>query len=173
VLSIAVGIDHYSFDFGCNGCGSDSVTPIGVTINYHLHLDNRKIDPFVGLGLGHTIVSIDNCGSVFGVAINCGGVEPPNLFKAHTSYWKLMLPPKLSLCAWLLAFTSSPARIAPYRFVLAPAPPVKETLPRTRISPYQFNPPLMSRSPSTIRMPDPLAAEVKWTLPGMYSVTDV
>ena len=68
-----------------------------------------------------------------------------------------MLPPKLSSCSWLVALTSSPARIAPYRFVLAPAPPVKETLPRTRISPYQFNPPLISRSPSTIRMPDPLA----------------
>src|SRR6267142_2030589 len=107
------------------------------------------------------------------VASNCGGVVPPNRFNAHTSYWKLMLPPKLSLCAWLLAFTSSPARIAPNKLVAAPAPPVKETLPRTRISPYQFKPPLISRSPSTIKMPDPLAAEVKWTLPGMYSVTEL
>src|SRR6185437_9307120 len=63
--------------------------------------------------------------------------------------------------------------MAPYRFVLCPAPPVNETWPRTRISPYQFKPPLISRSPSTMRMPEPLAAEVNFTLPGMYSVTEV
>src|SRR5215469_5635973 len=66
---------------------------------------------------------------------------------------------------------SSPARTAPYRFVLWPAPPVKLTLPRTRSNPYQFKPPLISRSPSTIRTPAPWAAEVSFTLPGMYSVT--
>src|SRR5262249_5595162 len=58
-----------------------------------------------------------------------------------------------------------------YRFVLWPAPPVKLTLPRTRSNPYQFKPPLISRSPSTIRMPAPWAAEVNLTLPGIYSFT--
>jgi hypothetical protein len=57
VLSVAASVDHYSFDSGiCNGCGF-SFTPIGVTVNYHFHLDNQQWDPFIGLGLGDLIFS--------------------------------------------------------------------------------------------------------------------
>lgn len=61
VLSFAASIDHYSFNQFCDGCGF-SYTPIGATINYHFHLDDRQWDPFIGLGLGDYIVtSPANC----------------------------------------------------------------------------------------------------------------
>jgi hypothetical protein len=54
VLSFGVGVDHYSynqFNFGF------SYTPISATVNYHFHLDNRAVDPFIGVGLGDYIVT--------------------------------------------------------------------------------------------------------------------
>jgi hypothetical protein len=59
ILSVAASVDHYSynsFNFGF------SYTPIGATVNYHFHLDNRQLDPFVGVGLGDYIVTTpSNC----------------------------------------------------------------------------------------------------------------
>ena len=59
VLGIQVGASwyHSSQDYGA-GCSS-SVTgiPIGATANYHFHLDEKKWDPFVGLGLGYNYIS--------------------------------------------------------------------------------------------------------------------
>jgi hypothetical protein len=56
VLSFAASVDHYSYNAFCDGCGF-SYTPIGATINYHFHLDNRQWDPFAGVGLGDYIVT--------------------------------------------------------------------------------------------------------------------
>jgi hypothetical protein len=66
ILSIAASVDHYSFDdSACDALGFDcgfSYTPVGVTVNYHFHLDNRQWDPFVGVGLGDYFVSEpDSC----------------------------------------------------------------------------------------------------------------
>src|ERR1700681_3838484 len=59
VLSFAASVDHYSYnDFGFGF----SYTPIGATVNYHFHLDNRQLDPFFGVGLGDYIVTTPaNC----------------------------------------------------------------------------------------------------------------
>jgi hypothetical protein len=59
ILSIGGGVDHYSYDeFGFGF----SYTPIGVTVNYHYPLENRKVDPFAGFGLGNYIVTTpSNC----------------------------------------------------------------------------------------------------------------
>jgi len=88
VLSIALAVDHYSYDdFGFGF----SYTPISVTANYHFHLDNEQWDPFVGAGLGDYIVSEpDNCR---GCSFNSGVY-----FVGHAGiryYWK----PKLALYA--------------------------------------------------------------------------
>ena len=43
--------------------------PIGVTANYHFKLDEPKIDPFVGLGLGYNVISCSVTGTFNG---DCG-----------------------------------------------------------------------------------------------------
>jgi opacity protein-like surface antigen len=61
VLGIGVSIDWYHYDANF-GFGTDydfTYIPIAVTANYHVRLENRKIDPFVGAGLGYQRVSFD------------------------------------------------------------------------------------------------------------------
>ena len=54
VIGIQAGADYYSW----SAPGSNwSYIPIGATANYHFSLENGKIDPFLGLGLGYSIVS--------------------------------------------------------------------------------------------------------------------
>jgi outer membrane protein with beta-barrel domain len=54
VIGISAGFDWYSYD---DGVYSWTYTPISATANYHFKLDNKKWDPFLGLGLGYYIVS--------------------------------------------------------------------------------------------------------------------
>jgi hypothetical protein len=57
ILGFQLGADYYSWS---SGPYSWSYIPIGATANYHFVLENnRKIDPFLGLGLGYTIISCD------------------------------------------------------------------------------------------------------------------
>ena len=58
LLGIQVGADWWSWDYGFAG-GNTSVSyiPIGVTANYHFKMENKKIDPFLGAGLGYQIVN--------------------------------------------------------------------------------------------------------------------
>jgi hypothetical protein len=56
ILGIGVSADYYSW----SGPGySWKYVPIGVTGNYHFKLDEPKIDPFVGLGLGYQYITCD------------------------------------------------------------------------------------------------------------------
>ena len=68
ILGIEAGLDWYSYDYGVAGYGLTYI-PIGVTANYHFRVEsNRKVDPFVGLGLGYYIVNFDcpgACGDNF------------------------------------------------------------------------------------------------------------
>jgi hypothetical protein len=72
VLGIGVAVDRYSWDdtYLTTSFGG-SYTPISVTANYHFHLENRKVDPFVGLGLGDLIVH-STC-NISG--FDCGGAS--------------------------------------------------------------------------------------------------
>jgi hypothetical protein len=54
IVGLQIGADYYSWSVGSS---SWSYIPIGATANYHFVLENRKIDPFLGLGLGYSIVS--------------------------------------------------------------------------------------------------------------------
>jgi hypothetical protein len=59
VLGIGVSVDYYSFGNTLGLFGFDyKVVPIAVTVNYHYPLDNKKIDPFFGAGLGYEHFSI-------------------------------------------------------------------------------------------------------------------
>ncbi|HEX9565044.1 MAG TPA: hypothetical protein VF981_13765 [Gemmatimonadaceae bacterium] len=76
LLGIQVGADWWNWSSEINQPGvthSSSVTiiPIGVTANYHLKMENRKVDPFLGAGLGYWLVSGSNCAVVLGVEY-CG-----------------------------------------------------------------------------------------------------
>jgi hypothetical protein len=60
ILGIQAAFDYYSYT-------AISVTFIGATVNYHFKLDEPKLDPFFGLGLGYRIYSCD--------LANCGGFD--------------------------------------------------------------------------------------------------
>lgn len=56
MLGIQVGVDWWSWDWGyIGGTSSVTVIPIGVTANYHFKMENKKVDPFIGAGLGYEI----------------------------------------------------------------------------------------------------------------------
>ena len=60
MLGIQAAFDYYSWSGGAGlGAYSWKYIPIGVTANYHFKLDEPKLDPFVGLGLGYQIITCD------------------------------------------------------------------------------------------------------------------
>jgi len=61
-LQISANYYHYSADFLTVNYGFTYI-PIGATANYHIHVSNPKFDPFVGAGIGYTIVSTTYTGS--------------------------------------------------------------------------------------------------------------
>ena len=70
ILGIGVSADYYSWSSGFTGYSwSYKYIPIGVTANYHFKLDEPKIDPFVGLGLGYNVISCSVTGTFNG---DCG-----------------------------------------------------------------------------------------------------
>jgi hypothetical protein len=59
MLGLRFGADWYSYDIGVVGTHySWTYIPVSGTANYHFKMENKKIDPFVGLGLGYYIVSV-------------------------------------------------------------------------------------------------------------------
>jgi hypothetical protein len=92
VIGLQFGADYYSWS---GGSYRWSYIPIGVTGNYHIALaDNDKIDPFVGLGLGYTIISCNYDG--FGGGDLCGNSALYFIAKAGVRYF---LSEKLALYA--------------------------------------------------------------------------
>jgi len=71
ILGFQVAADYYSWSGGA-GLGSYSwkYIPIGATINYHFKLDEPKIDPFVGAGLGYQVITCDAPGLPSGYCSN-------------------------------------------------------------------------------------------------------
>jgi hypothetical protein len=63
VLGINVSADYYGWS---NTFASFSYIPIGATGNYHFKLENEKVVPFLGLGLGYQVISCDIKGSGLG-----------------------------------------------------------------------------------------------------------
>lgn len=58
-LGIEASFDYYSWSAPSY---SWKYIPIGVTANYHFKLDDPKIDPFVGAGLGYQVITCDYAG---------------------------------------------------------------------------------------------------------------
>lgn len=68
LLGIGVSADYYGYNFGSGY--KLSYIPVGVTANYHFKLDYKKLDPFIGAGLGFQIV---NCTGPGLGGLGCGG----------------------------------------------------------------------------------------------------
>lgn len=66
-LGIEASFDYYSWSAPSY---SWKYIPIGVTANYHFHLDDPKWDPFVGAGLGYQIITCSYAGSGLGACSN-------------------------------------------------------------------------------------------------------
>ena len=64
VLGFQVSVDYYSYNnrFGGTDYGF-SFIPIGATANYHFALENKKVDPFIGAGLGFLVTNTSYVGS--------------------------------------------------------------------------------------------------------------
>lgn len=54
LIGIGVSVDWYSYSIGPYDW---SYIPVGATANYHFKMENKKWDPFLGVGLGYYIVS--------------------------------------------------------------------------------------------------------------------
>jgi hypothetical protein len=64
ILGFAVSADWYNYNERFVGTDYDfTYIPIAATANYHFSVQNRKLDPFVGAGLGYLIVNTPYTGS--------------------------------------------------------------------------------------------------------------
>jgi hypothetical protein len=101
VLGIGISVDFFSFGTTFFTSGYNyKVIPIAVTVNYHLKLDNKKIDPFFGAGLGYEHFSVSGPSCIFAGVDYCSnaGYSSGVYFVGHAGiryYWQ----PKLALYA--------------------------------------------------------------------------
>lgn len=74
LLGIGISADYYGYNNKFTAYNYNfSVIPIGATANYHFKIENKKVDAFVGAGLGYQILncsydgpgaaSVDFCGN--------------------------------------------------------------------------------------------------------------
>ena len=100
VLGIGVGVDFFSFGNSLSGFGYDwKFIPISVTVNYHLPLDNKKLDPFFGAGLGYQHVSVSGPSCVFGGVDFCTGFASSGVYFVGHAGIRYYMQPKLALYA--------------------------------------------------------------------------
>ena len=64
VLAIGLSADWYNYNERFIGTDYDfTYIPIAATANYHFNMQNKKLDPFAGVGLGYMIVNTPYAGS--------------------------------------------------------------------------------------------------------------
>ena len=100
VLGIGIGVDFFSFGNSLQGFGYDwKIIPISVTVNYHYPLENKKVDPFFGAGLGYERVSVSgpSC-TIFGVNYCDAAYSSGVYFVGHAGI-RYYVQPKLALYA--------------------------------------------------------------------------
>jgi Outer membrane protein beta-barrel domain len=62
ILGIGVAADIYSYSDAALSGVTYRYIPIGVTANYHFRFDDKRYDPFIGLGLGYSVASVSGNG---------------------------------------------------------------------------------------------------------------
>jgi opacity protein-like surface antigen len=103
VLGLQVSVDYYNYDYGndffFNGDHGISVLPISVLVNYHIHLNNQKLDPFVGAGIGYERVSSNfDCETIFGTGFNCD-FSSNSMYFAGRAGIRYFFQPRMALYA--------------------------------------------------------------------------
>jgi hypothetical protein len=98
LLGLQVGVDWWSWNYNYFGAQSSSISyiPIGVTGNYHFKMDNKKIDPFLGAGLGYQIVSA-SC--VFNGVDYCSGSYSSGIYFVTKAGIRYFYSPSMTLYA--------------------------------------------------------------------------
>jgi hypothetical protein len=101
VLGFGVGVDYYNFSDRFTGTTDIGFTylPIAATVSYHFRLDNKKIDPFVGAGLGFERVSLSGPGCVVFGSNVCQGLDSSGLYFVGHAGIRYFVQPKLALYA--------------------------------------------------------------------------
>ena len=93
-LGIEAAFDYYSWSTGgINFNYSVKYIPMGVTANYHFKLDEPKVDPFVGLGLGYNVVT---CSGTF---VTGGCAYGSGLYVIARAGGRYFFAPKMALYA--------------------------------------------------------------------------
>lgn len=84
VLGLQASIDFWNYNIAS---GYDiTYIPIGVTGNYHFNVQNKKLDPFLGLGLGF-----------WGVSTNFGGSYNSGVYFIGRAGVRYFLSPRLAV----------------------------------------------------------------------------
>jgi hypothetical protein len=78
-LAFALSADVHSWDYDSFGYSySYRIIPIGATVNYHFNLENKKIVPFLGAGLGYQMATCDFDGP--NVNIDCDAAYDSGIY---------------------------------------------------------------------------------------------
>ncbi len=91
-LGIEAAFDYYSYSAGFF---SLKYIPIGVTANYHFKLDEPKIDPFIGAGLGYSVATC----SYSGLGASGCGTYSSSLYFIGRVGARYFFAPKMALYA--------------------------------------------------------------------------
>lgn len=92
ILGLQAAVDYYHADYDFLVNDSFTYIPISVTANYHFNLKNRKIDPFLGLGLGYLYARYD-CGTL------CGSASTGGVFLVGRLGMRYFMKPKMAFYA--------------------------------------------------------------------------
>jgi hypothetical protein len=63
VLGFALDADFYHYSDAFGSGTSLTYIPVGASLNYHFHMDDGRWDPFLGAGLGYSIVNASGEGT--------------------------------------------------------------------------------------------------------------
>jgi hypothetical protein len=101
VLGIGISVDYFSFGTSfLTTSGYDyKVIPVAVTVNYHLKLDNTKLDPFFGAGLGYEHFSVSGPSCIIGGIDYCSTTYSSGVYFVGHAGIRYFWQPKLALYA--------------------------------------------------------------------------
>ena len=99
VLGLGVSADYWSFSDPILGSYKLTYLPIAVTVNYHFRLDNKKLDPFVGVGLGYERVSFDGPACTVGGVNYCATTYASGVYALGHAGIRYFMQPNMALYA--------------------------------------------------------------------------
>jgi len=101
VLSWGISVDYYSFGqtFVTTSGYDWKVIPISGTVSYHFRLDERKLDPFFGAGLGYQHYSVSGPNCVIGGFDYCNSFSNSGVYFVARAGIRYYWQPKMALYA--------------------------------------------------------------------------